>query len=109
VVDARLVTPPPGLEPFQNVGIQPDRKLLFDGRPRHRRLPKERLAEVWDVGVIDIGIVHAVNSLQVACNRFLAQVGSPGEHLLGVPKIQAVFGEVAAILRLVPFVPYLCL
>ena len=76
-VDARLVAPALGFKPIQYIGVKAYGQLLFRGGPCFPCLRKERLVEPRDVGIVDLGVLHAVNPRQVAFDRFFAHVDLP--------------------------------
>jgi hypothetical protein len=76
-VDARLIAPAPLLEPRQNVRVKTDGELVFGRGPCLRCLREERFVEWRNVGIIDLGILHPVNSRQVALDKFFAHVDLP--------------------------------
>ena len=80
-VNARLIAPAMTLEPSEHVRIEANRQLLFHRRPSHRCLLEKCLIQWRNVRIVDIGILHAVNSRQVARflanDRFFVHLGSP--------------------------------
>ena len=74
-VDARLVAPAMTLEPIEHIRIQTNGQLPFDRRPGRRCLLEKRLVERPNIRIVDIGILHAVNSRQVALDRFFVHAG----------------------------------
>ena len=76
-VNARLVAPALTLEPIEHVRIETNRQLPFRRGPSRRCLFEKRSVERRNVRIVNIGIPHAVNSCQVAFDRFSVHVGSP--------------------------------
>jgi|SRR5450755_3631330 len=80
-INPRLVALAMALQPIEYVRIQTDRQLLFRRRPGHRGLLEECLVEPRNVRVVDLGILHTINSCQVAGfladDRFFAHVDYP--------------------------------
>jgi hypothetical protein len=60
------------LEPIEHVLIQTNGQLLFRRRPGHRRLFEEGLVEPRNVGIVNIGILYAVNRGWRDANRTAA-------------------------------------
>jgi hypothetical protein len=71
-VDARLVALAMTLEPIEHVLIQTNGQLLFRRRPGHRRLFEKGLVEPRNVGIVNIGILYAVNRGWRDANRTAA-------------------------------------
>ncbi len=76
-IDARLVTSAVSLQPLQHVRVKADGELLLGRRPGFRCPSEEGLVERRNVRIVDLVILHAVNSSQVAFDRFLAHVDLP--------------------------------
>jgi hypothetical protein len=76
-VNPRLVTPAVGFEPMQYIGVKADGELLLGRGPCLGCLRVERLVERRNVRIVDPGILHAVNSRQVAFGGFSVHVDLP--------------------------------
>jgi len=76
-VDARLVALAMTLEPLEHVRIETNRQLLFRRRPSRRCFLEKCLVEWRNVRIVDIGVLQAINSRQVAFDRSFVHVGSP--------------------------------
>ncbi|SRR6266404_6546461 len=103
-IDARLVALAMTLEPIEHILIETNSQLLFRRRPSHRRLFEKGLVEPWNVRIVNIGILHAVNPCQVASSRsddgFSVHVGFPFSWRRARPVIARRMGYASADHRL---------
>jgi hypothetical protein len=91
-IDARLIASAVGLQPPKHVRIEADCQLLFGGRPCFRCPFEKSIVERRDIRIVDVGILHAVNSRQIAFDRFLLMSiclshGDDARHLAGARRV----------------------
>ena len=74
-IDPGLIPTSLLFQPIQNIGIEANGELLLFRRPFDLRPLKKGRIQLWNVGVVDIPILHPINPRQVAHDRFLAHAG----------------------------------
>ena len=105
-VNASLITPAARFQPFQYIGIQANRELLFGGGPCFRCLGEELLAERRNIRVVDICILHPINSRQVASDRFLFTCSASAKSRPCLTKLLRFFPSSHS--HIIPYCTYFC-